>query len=183
MELCRKKLALLSLRNKDWKKVKAETEKINDSLTKIPTNNTLELNDLINGGGKLVCGKIEVLWKNTKKKSKPRWEIRLETQVRRLRQRAKILNQMENKRLFSEKQRKSRRLEQNIQLKEINQKVLSKEERLKRYRDRAKQYRQNRTFQNNERKFYQLVRGEWAKAYQEPDARRQRDFGAKYGNR
>ena len=41
------------------------------------------------------------------------------------------------------------------QLKEINQKVLAKEGRLKRYRQRAKQYRENWTFQNNERKFYQ----------------------------
>ena len=37
-----------------------------------------------------------------------------------------------------------------IQLEEIKQKVLAKEGGLKRYR----QFRQNRTFQNNERKFY-----------------------------
>ena len=42
-----------------------------------------------------------------------------------------------------------------VQLEEINQKVLAKEGRLKRYQQRIKQYRQNRTFQNNERKFYQ----------------------------
>ena len=34
-----------------------------------------------------------------------------------------------------------------VQLEEINQKVLAKEGRLKRYRQRIKQYRQNRTFQ------------------------------------
>ena len=33
-----------------------------------------------------------------------------------------------------------------IQLEEINQKVLAKEGRLKRYRQKVKQYRQNRTF-------------------------------------
>ena len=42
-----------------------------------------------------------------------------------------------------------------VQLEEINQKVQAKEGRLKRYRPRIKQYRQNRTFKNNERKFYQ----------------------------
>ena len=41
-----------------------------------------------------------------------------------------------------------------VQLEELNQKVLAKEGRLKRYRQRVKQYRQNRTFENNERKFY-----------------------------
>ena len=54
---------------------------------------------------------------------------------------------------------KSSKLEQKSQFEETNQKVLAKEERLKRYRDRTKQYRQNRTFQNNKRKFYQQVRG------------------------
>ena len=44
-----------------------------------------------------------------------------------------------------------------IRLEEINQKVLAKEGRLKRYRQRVKQYRQNKTFQNNERKFYQQL--------------------------
>ncbi len=42
-----------------------------------------------------------------------------------------------------------------IQLEEINQKVLAKEGRFKRYQQSVKQYRQNRTFQNKERKFYQ----------------------------
>ena len=41
-----------------------------------------------------------------------------------------------------------------IQLEEINQKVPAKEGRLKRFRQSLKQYRQNRTFQNNEKKFY-----------------------------
>ena len=42
--------------------------------------------------------------------------------------------------------------EKKIQLQEINQKVLAKEGRLKRYQGRVKQYRFNKTFQNNERK-------------------------------
>ena len=37
-----------------------------------------------------------------------------------------------------------------VQLEDINRKVLADEGRLKRYRQRVKQYRQNRTFQNNE---------------------------------
>ena len=44
-----------------------------------------------------------------------------------------------------------------IQLEEINQNVLAKEGRLKKYRQRVKQYKQNRIFQNNERKFSQQL--------------------------
>ena len=111
----------------------------NDLLINITTNNITELNDLIYAGAKLVCGKIGVSSKKTKKESKIRGEIRVETQVRKQRQQAKILKQAKNLRLCSDKQRKARRLEQNIELEEINLKVLAKEERLKRYRDRARQ--------------------------------------------
>ena len=58
----------------------------------------------------------------------------------------------------------------------INQKVLAKEGRLKRYRERVKQYRQNRRFQNNERKFYQQMGGDDTKTYQQSDARETEQF-------
>ena len=74
-----------------------------------------------------------------------------------------MLKQVKNVRLCSDKQKKARRFEQNILLEETNQKVLAKEGRLKKYQGRTKQYRQNKTFQNNERKLYQQVGGEWAK--------------------
>ena len=65
-----KKTVLLSIRNQNWKIVKAETEKINIYLTNIPKNTT-ELNDLIYAGAKLVCGKIGVPLKGHG------WEIKL----------------------------------------------------------------------------------------------------------
>ena len=64
-----------------------------------------------------------------------------------------------------------------VQLEEINQKILAKEGRLKRYRQRVKQYRQNRTFQNNERKFYQQLEGSDMKIYQQPDAKKRAILG------
>ena len=66
-----------------------------------------------------------------------------------------------------------------VQLEEINQKVLAKEGRLKRYRQRVKQYRQNRIFQNNERKFYQQLGGHDTKTYQQPDAKETEQFWTK----
>ena len=66
-----------------------------------------------------------------------------------------------------------------IKLGEINQKLLAKEGKLKKYRQRVKQYRQNRTFQNNERKSYQQVGGYDMKIYQQPDARETEQFWTK----
>ena len=63
-----------------------------------------------------------------------------------------------------------------IQLEERNVKVMVKEGRLKRHRQRVKQYRQNRTFQNNESKFHQQVGGNDTKTYQQLDAREIEQF-------
>ena len=51
--------------------------------------------------------------------------------------------------------------------------------RLKRYRQRVKQYRQNRTFQNNERKFYHQLGGDDNKTYQQPNAKETERFWTK----
>ena len=70
-----------------------------------------------------------------------------------------------------------------VQLEEINQKVLAKEGRLKIYRQRVKQYRQNRTFQNHERKFYQQLGGHDKKHTNNQTPKKPNNFGRKYGNR
>ena len=57
--------------------------------------------------------------------------------------------------------------------------ILAKKGRLKRYRQRVKQYRQNMTFQNNERKFYPQLGGSDMKTYQQPDAKETEGFWTK----
>ena len=66
-----KKTTLPSQRNIEWRTVKTETKKINQVLTYISTNNITELNELMYARAKLVCEKIGVPFKTTKKKSKP----------------------------------------------------------------------------------------------------------------
>ena len=73
------KTTLPSLRNIEWSTLKIETNKINQILPYISTNNITELNELIYAGAKLVCEKIRVPSKSTKKQSKPGWENRQET--------------------------------------------------------------------------------------------------------
>ena len=45
---------------------------------------------------------------------------------------------------------------------------MAKARGLKRFWQRVKQYRQNRTFQNNDRNFYQEIGGDETKTYQQP---------------
>ena len=68
------------------------------------------------------------------------------------------------------------------QLEDINQKIFAKDGTLKRYRDKIKQYKQNRIFQSNEKKFYQQVSREYIKTNQQLDANETKQFWRKYGN-
>ena len=70
-----------------------------------------------------------------------------------------------------------------MQLEEINQNILVKEGKLKRYRDRVKQSNQNRIFQKNERKFYLLLGGECTRNYQQPDENEAKIFWSKIWQR
>ena len=61
---------LPSLRNIEWWTVKTDTNKTNQVLSYITTNNITDLNELIYSEAKLVCEKIRIPSKSTKKKSK-----------------------------------------------------------------------------------------------------------------
>ena len=93
-----------------------------------------------------------------KEKSKPGWGFRLETQIENLRKQLKVVKQKKNAEINRKEKTTQEKLM--VQLEEIHQKILAKEGTLKRYRQRVKQYRQNRTFQNNERTFYQHLGGD-----------------------
>ena len=85
------KTILPALRNIEWKTLKIETNRLNHILPYIPTNNITELNELIYAVAKLVCANIGFPSKSTKKLSKPGWEIRLESQIKKLRKQARMI--------------------------------------------------------------------------------------------
>ena len=64
------KINLSSLRNIEWRTLKTETNKINQILPYISTNDITELNELIYAGETLVCEKIGIPSKRTKKQSR-----------------------------------------------------------------------------------------------------------------
>ena len=150
---------------------------MNQVLTYIPTNNITDLNELIYAGAKLVCENIGIPSKKPKAKSKPGWEFRLETQIENLRKQLKVVKQKKNAEINRKEKTTQEKL--TVQLEELHQKVLAKEGTLKRYRQRVKQYRQNRTFQNNERKFYQELGGDDNKTHQQPNAKETERFWTK----
>ena len=92
----------------------------------ISINNISELNDLIYAGAILLCEKIGIPSKSTKKQSKPGWEVRLETQIKNLRKLAKMVKQ-KDPRIYRKRMAKTTQEKITVQLEGINQKVLAKE--------------------------------------------------------
>ena len=101
------KTTLPPLRNIEWRTVKTEMNKINQVLTYISTNNITELNELIYAGPKLDCEKIGISSKSTKDKSKPGWQIRLETLIENLRKQAKMIKRRKDVGICSNKKEKA----------------------------------------------------------------------------
>ena len=82
MEIRQECAKFQTTRNIESKTLKIETNKINHILPYIPTNKITELNELIYASAKLVCDKIGIPSKSTKKQSKLGWKIQLETQIK-----------------------------------------------------------------------------------------------------
>ena len=101
------KIPLSPLKNIEWKIVRAETNKVNQVLTYLSTNNMTELNELIYAGAKIVCEKIGILSKSTKEKSKPGWKFRLETQIKNPRKQAKMIKQKKDAGTIRNRKRKN----------------------------------------------------------------------------
>ena len=171
------KTTLPSLRNIEWRTVKVEANKLNQVLTYISTIDITELNELIYAGAKLVSEKIAIPSKSTKEESKPGWEFRLETQIKNQRKQTKMMKERKDTGICRNKKEKATQEKITIQLKKINRKVLAKEGRLKRYRQRVKQYRQNRTFQKQRKKILSTTGR--TKTFQQPDAKETERFGTK----
>ena len=118
--------------------------------------------------------------KTTKKKLKPEWELRLESRIKRLRQRAGMLKR--SIKTYSDETEKGRPLEQKIKLEETNKKNTGERSNTKKIPSQDQTIQTNRTFQNNERKISQQVGVNGQSHTNNQVRKRQKDFGAKYGN-
>ena len=97
-------------------------------------------------------------------------------QLKNLWKQVKMIKQKKDAGICRNKKEKGTREKITIQQEKINQKVPAKERRLQKYRQRVKQYRQNRTFQNNERKLNQQLGEVNTKTYQQLDAKETERF-------
>ena len=134
--ISKKKTTSPSLRNHELRTVKSKTEKVNNLLTNILTNNIRYVNDLIYAGAKLVCDKTTTPSEDHRQKSKTRMgTIIWITDMKSTRTSNNTKTGHEN--IFGRSGK-----ETTIRMKNTTRrdklKILVKEGKLKRYRDRAK---------------------------------------------
>ena len=143
-------------------KINEITAKVNKLVARIQTDNITDTNKLLKAVRSVVAEKIRLkeVIEQTKQKE-PWWKRRLDMDLNRLRKDINILER--KKRGEIRKEGKYKRLEEKYKIRtkvlptvteELKQRVLAKIAKVKRYEQRVKQYRQNRMFQSDQKRFY-----------------------------
>ena len=156
---------LPSLRGIDRKRLLNTVEKVDEVLGRIRVSDITDVNELIYCGAALVTDIVGAKSGGNEHKTKnPPWRRRLENQLKGLNlDLSRIIKIKENKYVKrgheSQLQRKYNYRQKGIQTIEeiIRQRIKAKAGKIKRYNQRIAQYQQNRTFVNNEGRFYQQL--------------------------
>ena len=137
---------------------------INEVLTTIRTTSIGETNNLIYNTALLVTEELGYDVKRKEKTSKhsPKWKVRLENKVACMRNEISCLEHLKARTLRNNKARERLIKKYDLETKTIaevaetlKQRVTSTTKKIERYEARCQQFRQNRQFNTNQRRFYQ----------------------------
>ena len=146
----------------------------------IPMDNIKELNELIYTEAKLVQNKIRIPIKNPKRTIKPGWEMRLEKQIKKLWQQAKLHSKV--KHIGTLKKEKTSKRQPKGNFDNTTERKKSQDIGKRKYQERVRQYKQNRSFQNNET-FTNRLMESGQREKRNKRLKKQKNFGVKDGNR
>ena len=120
---------------------------------------------------------------STRKNEIPRWKRRLENDIKQLRYAISMFERKKNG--LIRKQAKVKALEKKYKtgnkdieviIEELKQRVKAKKAKISRYDKRILQFRQNRLFATDQKKFYNEINGEFRKDKIVPDAKESKEF-------
>ena len=160
---------------KDFKKVDSRrlkniTGNVNRLLRYIEVRDIMEINYLIRAGTTYVAKALGLKSKK-KVRTEPWWKRRIQGDIKILRRDVNILErkargQLKNERKYKELDRRYKiaRKGLDVVLEELKQRLTAKTAKIKKYDQRIAQYRQNRMFRTDQKKFYQELNGDfWQK--------------------
>ena len=175
---------LPALRGIESEKLRKAIKKLDVLLGKIKVDDVTDVDDLIYCASAVVVEDLGVKREGGKKSKEPWWKRRLEGHVKHLNRDLGRINTIIEKKSVKEKYKdelerkyKIRRRGLQVVKEEIRQKIKAKTGKITRYQQRVSQYKQNRLFRNNERRFYQQLNNESEHLENEvPDAETARNF-------
>ena len=147
----------------------------------VPGKSLNEINQLLYAIGFVISDKVGKTPKQQRRRishAKPKWHIRIENQVEKMRGELSFLIEMskEENNLKKSKQRDGIQRKHSIKTKKeseaimetLKMKIQAKAQQLRRYAKRSKQYNQNRLFNNDRKKFYRSLGKEEIKVKNPP---------------
>ena len=147
----------------------------------VPGKSLNEINQLLYATGFVISDKVGKTPKQQRRRishAKPKWQIRIENQIEKMRGELLFLIEMskEENNLKKSRQRDGIQRKYNIKTKKdseaiieiLKMKIRAKAQQLRRYAKKSKQYNQNRLFNNDRKKFYRSLGKEEIKVKSPP---------------
>jgi hypothetical protein len=156
---------LKPLRQVERKVLMNEVRRMDSVLDCVETKDITELNDTILACAAIVSEKVSKNGDVSKKVPEPAWKIRLQRKVKMLGQDISRVTECKNRdyddpmRVRLEKKYNIRKKGFDVVLEELKENLQAKSQKIKRYTERQKQYRENRMFVNNQKQFYRKLGG------------------------
>ena len=155
-----------NLRRIDKVRLKEKTKLVNEVIDSVQTSNITEDNNYVEFGALVITQLLGIKEIKDKKKEERFWKIRTESKLNALRKYVSLIERWGTGMLRNESQKV--RLDHLYRVKktgykraaeELKQQIKAKDATLGQYKNRVKQYQQNRLFQSNHSKFYQGLDG------------------------
>jgi hypothetical protein len=160
---------LPKLRDASWKDLAKITREVNNVICTIQTASIEDTNKLMYCTAMVVTEELgyEVKAPTQAKRKSSKWKIRLEIKIQKLRSDISCLEHLKRRSLRNIRTKEMLVKKYNLEtktiaevLEELKQRVTATAKKIERYESRIKQYKQNRQFRSNQRRFYQdLVEG------------------------
>ena len=151
------------------KTMNSKLNQINRVLTTIPTSTLEETNRLMYAAASLITTQMGYkITPNGRKREErvPRWKIRLQNNINNWRKDISNLENLKNRKLKKRRVKneliyKYFKYDKSIKqvIEELKQRIIATSKKIERYEGRTKQYKENRLFQTNQKRFYQQLEG------------------------
>ena len=167
------------------KMLRLATEKVNLAIKFIDTSNITQTNDLIRAESVWVAEELGLKRIAWREKNEPKWKRRIQGDIKRLRQDLNLLERERKGELGKRRNRMLKNLEEKYRVKskgiktvieELQQRMIAKSAKIKRYEQRTTQFRQNRMFYIDQKKIYTELNNGGKKSSDVPDAENSRRF-------